>query len=231
MSLRVLIAASVACVAAMSAAYADPITDSFTGSYTAIDTATGPYAPTINDDGGAFFNSPFAGNLTQGVTTTPQVFLQVAPANGPASAGTQTGSIDIAMNLADVQGSAVTGVSTSAGGNQAFVAGGTLYFAANYELFYGNQTDCLTWNSGSCTPTGNTNTIGETLAVSFADGAVLDINLYNWSDWNMAPDISFELVSGAGVPVPEPASFALLGIGLAGICAVRRRRGGVALAA
>jgi hypothetical protein len=223
-------AASVAIVATVSAACADPITDTFNGTYTAIDSVTGPYAPTINDDGGTFFNSPFNGTLTQGVTTTPQVFLQVAPANAGASAGTQTGSIQIAMDLADGMGSAVTGVSTSAGGNTAFVSNGTLYFAANYELFYSNQTDCLTWAGSSCTPTGNTSTIGETLAVSFADGALLDINLYNWSDWDMAPDISFDLVSGPGVPVPEPASIALFGVALAGFCVIRRRRGAALVA-
>jgi hypothetical protein len=231
MSMKVLMAATVACIASMSIAHADPITDTFTGSYTAVNANTGPYAPTINDDGGAFLNSPFAGKLTQGVMSTPQIFLQVAPASGSASVGTIAGTIDIAMKLSDVQNSAITGVTTSAGGNQAFVAGGTLYFAANYDLFYNNQTDCLTWSGTSCTPTGNTTTIGETLAVSFADGALLDINLYNWSDWNMAPDISFELVSGAGVPVPEPASFALLGMGLAGLCVIRRRRNGAPLAA
>jgi len=223
MSIRALMAVSVAVLATVSDAWADPITDAFNGSYTAIDTVTGPYAPTINDDGGAFFNSPFAGQLTVGQTTTPQTFLQVAPANAPSSIGTQTGSIQIAMKLSDIYSGTVTGVTTSAGGNVAFAAGGTLYFSANYELFYGNQTDCLTWSGPSCSVTGNTNTIGETLAVSFSDGALLDINLYNWSDWDMAPDISFDLVSGAGVPVPEPASFAVFGAALAGFALIRRR--------
>jgi hypothetical protein len=52
---------------------------------------------------------------------------------------------------------------------------------------------------------------------------VADVNLYNWSDWTMMPDISFEEVSGPPATVPEPASLAILGLGLAGLGLVRRR--------
>jgi hypothetical protein len=223
MSIRVLMATTVAVMATVSAAYADPNTDTFNGIYTAVDSVTGPYAPTINDDGGPFLSGSFGGSLVAGQATAAETFLQVAPVSGPASVGTQTGSIDIAMSLSDIDSSAITGVSTSAGGNFAFTNGGSVYFSANYELFYGNQTDCLTWSGPSCSATDTTNTIGETLAVSFADGALLDINLYNWSDWDMAPDISFDLVNGPGVPVPEPASFAIFGVALAGFAMMRRR--------
>lgn len=226
MSMRLLMATAVAALATVSAAHANPTGDTFNGTYTAIDSVTGPYAPTINDDGGAFINSPFSGQLSVGQTTTPQTFLQVAPANAPSSIGTQKGSVDLAMKLTDIYSGTVTGVTTSAGGNVAFAAGGTVYFSANYELFYGNQTDCLTWSGPSCAATDSTNTIGETLAISFSDGALLDINLYNWSDWNMAPDISFDLVSGPAAPVPEPASFAVFGAGLLGLAMIRRRRVG-----
>jgi len=211
-------AAAAALLAYAAAAHATTLN----GTYTAIDANPGPYAPTINDDGGSFLPSPFSGNLAVGQTTTPTVFLQVAPIGGSASVGTISGAIDIAMSITD--GSAITAVSASSGGNGAFSANGTIYFNANYQLFYGNQTDCLSWNSVTCTPNDNTTTIGETLKVSFADNAVLDINLYNWSDWNMSPDISFELVSGPNVTVPEPASFAVFGTALIGLCLARRRR-------
>ncbi len=214
---RLLIAATAAFMAAAAAGRADTIT----GSYTAIDSVTGPYAPTINDDGQPFLGSPFSATAAVGTTTPIQTFLQIAPASGNASAGTQTGSVEIAMSLADA-GSAVTGVTTSAGGNTAFVANGTLYFSANYELFYGNQTDCLTWDASSCTPTNNTSTLGEKLTVSFADGAEAAINLYNWSDWNMAPDISLSVLNGPTPAVPEPASIAIFGSALLGLCMTRR---------
>jgi hypothetical protein len=214
MSTRFLIAAAATVLATITSARADVVdTGLFSGSYTAINASSGPYAPTINDDGGSFLASPFSGTLTQGqqVTTT---FLQVAPVAGGSSVGTIANSVDIAMALTGPGGSTVSSVTSSAGGNGAFLANGDIYFAANYELFYGNQTDCLTWDATSCTPTGNTSTVGEILTATFSDNAVLDVYLYNWSDWNMMPSIGFELVSGPTATVPEPASYALFGVGL-----------------
>jgi hypothetical protein len=57
------------------------------------------------------------------------------------------------------------------------------------------------------------------LALTFKDGTVLDVNLYNWSDWDMTPDISFQLVK-----VPEPATLAMLATGIIGLVAARRRQ-------
>ncbi len=217
MSIRAFLVASAAVLAAVPTAYADTIT----GSYTAINAgSSSAYLPTINDDGGAFLPGQFSETLGVGSTTTPSTFLQVAPAGG--GSGTVSGGIQLAMTLSE-GGSAVTGVTTSAGGNTAFTSGGVLYFEANYDIFYGSQTDCITWDAASCTSNNNTTTIGETLKVSFADGALLDINLYNWSDWNMQPDISFDLVSGAGTPVPEPGSVAVFAVALAGLLMIKRR--------
>ena len=217
MSIRFLVVAAASALATISAAQADVIQSAaFQGSYTAIDANPGPYAPTINDDGGSFLPSPFSGTLTQGTPLTT-TFLQVAPIAGGSSVGTISGSIDIAMILTGPGGSAVPGLSTSAGGNTAFLSNGTIYFGANYDLFYGNQTDCITWNASSCTSTGNTTTVGETLTATFADNAVLDIYLYNWSDWNMQPSIGFDLISGPTATVPEPASFAVFGVALLGL--------------
>jgi hypothetical protein len=220
MSNRIFLATAASLLAAVATARADVIDSAtFNGTYTAIDANPGPFAPTINDDGGSFLNSPFSGTLTQGspVTTT---FLQVAPIGG--GSGTVAGGIDIAMTLTGPGGSAVTGLTSSAGGNTAFLANGTIYFGANYDIFYGSQTDCLTWNAASCTSTGNTTTIGETLTATFADNAVLDIYLYNWSDWNMQPSIGFDLISGPTATVPEPASFAVFGMALIGLIATMK---------
>jgi hypothetical protein len=225
MSMRLTILASAGVLVTLASARADVVdTAAFQGTYTAINSNTGAYAPTINDDGGSFLPSPFSGTLTQGQQQTT-TFLQVAPASGGSSVGTISGSVDIAMALAGPAGATVTGLTYSSGGNTAFLSNGDIYFAANYELFYGNQTDCLTWNASSCTPSGNQTTVGEMLTATFSDNAVLDIYLYNWSDWDMAPSIGFELVSGPTVTVPEPASFGVFGIGVAGLGLMMVRRG------
>jgi len=195
----------------------------FTGTYTAINSISGPYTPTINDDGGQFLRSPFStANLTVGVTTSPTTFLQIAPISGNSSVGTIQGSVDVALTLTAPGNSAATSVQVSNGGNGAFIANGTVYFAANYELFYGNQTDCTTWDAATCIGNNPTTTVGEILTVGFADGAILALNLYDYSDWNMTPQISFKLNSAPRTPAPEPGTLAILGGALAALAVLRR---------
>jgi len=221
MSTRFLGLAAVGVLATVTSAGADTLK----GTYTAVDTVTGTYAPTINDDGGPFLNSPFSETLTVG-TPVATTFMQVNPITESSSVGTKTGSVAIAMTLTGPGGSALKSVSYSAGGNGATLTNGSIDFDANYEIFYGNQTDCLTWNSTTCTANNSTTTVGETLTATFANGSVLKMALYNWSDWAMAPEISFDEVSGAAPSVPEPASIAVLGTGLLAFgLGMRRRRG------
>jgi len=219
MVVRFLFAMTAALLATASTARATPVT--ITGSYTAVNTVTGPYAATINDDGGSFLTSPFSiGGLTAGVTTSPTTFLQIAPVYG--GVGIIQGSIDVAMTLTAPGNSAATSVQVSNGGNGATLLNGTVYFAANYELFYGNQTDCTTWDAATCTGNNPKSTVGEILTVGFADGAIVAINLYDYSDWNMTPNISFKLAS-APTRVPEPGTLAIFGSAMAGLVVLRRR--------
>jgi len=227
MSTRLLIAAATALLVTGSASYGQT---TITGSYSATDTGAAGYVPNLSAVG---LKSPFTENLTVGGgMTTPTTFLQVAPIGGSQGVGTKTGTVSVAFTLTAPTSSSVTGVTYS--GDAATLSGGVITVAANYELFYGTnpQTDCLTWNAATCTSTGNTTTIGDTLVVTFADNAVLDVNLYNWSDWNMTPNISFQLVTapstgGPATPAPEPASIALFGTAFAGFSLIRRRRTGV----
>ncbi len=163
-------------MASIAPAYATTIT----GSYTAVNNQTGAYRPTINYDGGPFLSSPFSVGLTTGTTTATQTFLQIAPISG--GSGTLAGSIAVDMTLTDAANSPVTGFYTSGGGGT--LSNGTLDLTAYYNTNYGNQSDCVSWSSSTCTPTNNTTTIGETVTATFADGAVMAINLYNWSDLN-----------------------------------------------
>jgi hypothetical protein len=142
----------------------------------------------------------------------------VAPTSG---SGTVTGSIVVDFNLSGPNGSAVTGVTSTAGANQASIVNGLIQIDANYAIDYANQTDCITWTSSCTAGDYKGNPLTDTLGISFADGAILDIGLYDWADWNMQPQISFELVQG--VDVPEPASVALFGTGIAALLLLKRR--------
>jgi hypothetical protein len=175
------------------------------GSYSAVDPS---HHVLINDDGGPFLSSPISETLVSNSPTTPTTFLQISP----SGSGIETGNVNIVLTLSD--GSAVTGVT---GGYNTTVVSGQIHFSAAYELNYANQSDCIVWNTSACTPSGiATTTLAETLDVSFADGATLDLNLYNASDWNLAPQISFDF-KPAPAPVPEPPSLVLLGTSLAGL--------------
>jgi len=225
--------AATALLVTVSAANATPIaTKTINGTYSAVDSnpvyTTRDGAPTINSTG-TFLSSPLPAEvLTLGSTTAPTNFLVVAPTSWPTNSqgqrtgnGTVTGNITVGLTLTDP--SAAQRV-TSVGGYAATISGGVVTVVANYAIDYANDTDCIGWSGAACAlpspgaPDSNT-VLGDTLAVTFTDGAVLDIFLYNWTDWNMAPQISFDLVS-----VPEPMSMALLGVGIIGIVAARRLR-------
>ena len=203
-----------------TSAYAAPMTsDTFTASYTAANTFSSAGTPTVSDT----LTSPLSGTLGAGQTTTPTNFLLVSPTKG---SGLVTGSIVVDFSLSDAFASPIVGVTNTPGANTASLVNGKVQFDGNYAINYATQTDCITW-AGSCTPAATGGAIKtqltNTVAVSFADGAVLDLNLYDWSDWDMQPEISFGFTN-APVPVPEPASLALFAAALAGLAFLQRRR-------
>ena len=132
---------------------------------------------------------------------------------------------------------------TAAGAKFVELQGGTLVFTfAQPTQFFGLyltgvQTnffaDKITFNDGSSqsialTGNGTSNNVGETAFLGFTDagkfitGITITAGNANGSDFIGADDVRFQ--TGPTGNAPEPATLALLGLGLAGLCFSRRKQ-------
>lgn len=217
-----------------SPAFATPIT--LTGSYS-VSEQYSPYegGPSISNDlreyRGSFDISP----LTLGTETSPTSFFTASPqyecsGNGCSGghAGTETDTLTINFSSLAINGLAgVSLTDTALLEDATFTAaysGSELPCAVGDGNSYSasGQSDCVIWNGASDTWDGST-----ILTDDLSNGDVLDIYLYNASDWDITPTIGFELQDPQS-NVPEPGSLSLLVAGIAGLAGfelIRRRRG------
>ena len=100
---------------------------------------------------------------------------------------------------------------------------GTFTAVMDYYAKFSTQSDSMAWNGNTSTTPGFTSTGAFSQTVTLSDGEQVTVSMPHETDWNMAQAITFNVTAGPD-PVPEPASLALLGVGLRGTVAFARRR-------
>jgi hypothetical protein len=172
--------------------------------------------------GTAYYGANNAFNVSYTGEPSPNyALISLNPPSGSESNSSGTddvATIDVDFtNLAVTIGSNTYDATSSAAFSGTFSAdyNGTLSCASGDAEGSSGQTDCIEWSG-----TGG----AETDVVSLTGTTdTLDITLQPYTDWNLHPSMSFDVVTGGSQTVPEPASIVLFASGLAALPILRRR--------
>ena len=208
---------ALAAVLALGTSAAFATTFTLTGNYSITETynhANG--GPAIAN----YLSDPFSINLTPGTETSFMNFFTAAPADqcmgGGCSGVTETDPLTAGFTNLDISGVGSFADLSDGGTFTAKYSGSELPCAiGDGRSPSSGATDCVVWSGASNTYNGST------MLSELGNGYDLKIFLNNATDWNITPQLAFELVPAS---VPEPGTASLLLAGILAVGFVTRRR-------
>jgi PEP-CTERM motif len=149
--------------------------------------------------------------------------------------GTVTETLTVTFTGLSFEGFALTTSPLVLTGTYTAKYGGTILGCASGDKVSPNpgNTDCFAWtgavNSLGVADSAFDGTLTKDLPIG-STGAKLELVFHNATDWSITPTMTAQIIPAA-VATPEPATLAVLGVGMIGLGYVRHRRHGAGAAA
>jgi PEP-CTERM motif len=153
-------------------------------------------------------------------TLNPGTFCTGSDCAGNLLTGTVTELLTVTLSGLSFEGYSLAPL-TLTGTYTAKYAGTILGCAQNDGVSPSSgETDCFAWTGATNANYNGTLTKDEAIG---STGAKLELVFHNATDWSISPYMTAQIIA-APVATPEPATLAVLGIGLAGLGYIRRQR-------